>query len=145
MKTFDRSLIAPCGIDCSICELYKENITDEFATAVAARIGKPKEELPCLGCRPGGGHCTAISESCATFECVSGKKVDFCFECDEFPCSKLQPMAAGADRLPHNIKLYNLCRIKLIGIEKWAAEESVQTKQKYFAGKFVIGKGADGQ
>ena len=42
---------------------------------------------------------------------------------------------------PHNMKLYNLCRIKKIGVERWIEEEAGQIRKKYFTGKFIVGKG----
>jgi hypothetical protein len=52
----------------------------------------------------------------------------------------LCPSAESALRYPHNLKLYNLCRIKLLGPEKWA-EEAAANRIRYFKGKFVVGKG----
>jgi len=77
---------------------------------------------------------------CETLECVKSKNLDFCYECSEFPCSKLQPLAEGADRYPHNLKVYNLITIKNKGIEKWASE-TVKIRDLYFRGKFMIGAG----
>ncbi len=57
-----------------------------------------------------------------TLECVKKKGVDFCFNCDEFPCANLAPTADGAARYPHYMKMYNLCRIKQVGLEKWIGE-----------------------
>ncbi len=50
-------------------------------------------------------------------------------------------MADLAALRPHNMKLYNLCRIKKIGIERWIEEEAGQIREKYFTGKFIVGKG----
>ena len=80
-------------------------------------------------------------ENCATYNCIMEKGLRFCFECTEFPCTKLQPVADGAASFPHNTKVYNLCRMKLLGVEKWAEEESLITRERYFNGKFVIGTG----
>jgi hypothetical protein len=49
-------------------------------------------------------------------------------------------MAEGADRYPHNLKVYNLTAIKNRGIEAWAAEIK-EIRKKYFKGKFKIGAG----
>ena len=81
-----------------------------------------------------------IAGKCETLECVKLKKLDFCFECSDFPCSKLQPLAEGADRYPHNLKVYNLITIKNKGLEKWAAE-AAEIRERYFRGKFKIGAG----
>jgi hypothetical protein len=135
---------AVCGIDCFNCELYYTNIDSFFKTmseerkaAILSR-GLTKEKLLCKGCRISG--CTLIPDKCETLECVTKKNLDFCFECNDFPCSKLQPLAEGADRYPHNLKIYNLITIKNKGLEKWASEAS-KIREKYFKGKFKIGAG----
>jgi hypothetical protein len=46
-----------------------------------------------------------------------------------------------AGRYPHNIKLYNLCRIKKVGLDSWIENEAGQIRKKYFTGKFIMGKG----
>jgi len=135
---------AVCGIDCFNCELYYTNIDNFFETMSEERkntfvsLGFTKEKLLCKGCRTSG--CTMIPERCETLECVKTKNIDFCFDCDEFPCSKLQPLAEGAERYPHNLKIYNLITIKNKGLEKWASE-SAEIREKYFKGKFKIGAG----
>ena len=62
------------------------------------------------------------------------------YECKDFPCRKLQPLAEGAERYPHNLKVYNLATIRNRGIEAWAAEVG-ESRQLYFSGKFKIGAG----
>ena len=49
------------------------------------------------------------------------------------------PTLQGAD-YPHNMKVYNLCRMKYIGIDKWV-EEASEIRKRYYNGKFVVGKG----
>ena len=135
---------AVCGIDCFNCELYYTNIDNFFGTMSEERKnafvsrGFTKEKLLCKGCRISG--CTMIPDKCDTLECVKTKNIDFCFDCDDFPCSKLQPLAEGAERYPHNIKIYNLITIKNKGLEKWASE-AAEVRERYFKGKFKIGAG----
>jgi len=102
--------------------------------------GIPKEKLPCDGCRSINGNCPVIPCQCDTFKCAETNKVDFCFECDEFPCSKLAPAVDRADTLPHNIKLFNLCMIKKSGLEDFI-KKSLEIKQTYYKGKMEVGKG----
>ena len=66
--------------------------------------------------------------------------MEFCGDCADFPCPKLAPVADGADRFPHNLKLYNLCRIKAVGFERWAAE-AADNSCRYSMGRFDAGKG----
>ncbi|WP_353740044.1 DUF3795 domain-containing protein [Desulfoscipio gibsoniae] len=77
---------------------------------------------------------------CATYACVTGRGLDFCFECPEFPCAKLNPAADRADVLPHNIKLFNLCCIEKQGLAKFL-EKLPEIRQRYYQGKMIIGKG----
>ena len=65
--------------------------------------------------------------------------MDYCYECTDFPCQLLMPTQKGA-QLPHNMKVYNLCRMKLNGMDKWI-EESGEIRKRYFEGKFLVGKG----
>jgi hypothetical protein len=135
---------AVCGIDCFNCEFFHTNIDGFFTALPPARKaafdarGMSKEKLRCQGCRHGG--CTVIGGRCETFECARAKGVDFCHECSEFPCQRLQPLAEGADKYPHNLKVYNLMSIKTRGIEAWAAEVG-EIRRRYFRGKFKIGAG----
>ncbi len=133
-------LTAPCGLDCFNCELYDSNLTDEFATLIHQKYGVPKEAIPCRGCRIQNGEHYHIPDGCATLDCVKEKGVDLCSDCVDFPCQLLGPIADGASIYPHNMKVYNLCRIKTGGIENWI-HEAGQIRQKYFKGKFIVGKG----
>ena len=134
------ALTAPCGLDCFNCEIYEENLTDKFAEFIHNKVGVSKEKIPCKGCRVQDGKHYHLPDGCATLNCVKEKGVELCSDCKEFPCALLAPTADGAAVYPHNMKVYNLCRIKAIGIEQWI-EEASQIRKKYFTGKFVVGKG----
>lgn len=133
-------LTAPCGLDCFNCEVHESNITEQMGVFLAQQLGIAKDQVACKGCRQTQGQ-RLHYPSCATLDCATQYGVGFCFECHEFPCSKLQPAADGAARYPHNMKLYNLCRMKAVGVERWAEEESLEIRRKYFEGKFVVGLG----
>jgi hypothetical protein len=135
-----RSLTAPCGLDCFNCEIYEKNITEEMKMQFASKIQKDPEEVSCKGCRREKG-CKHLRQPCETLKCVEDKGLEFCFECEECPCVKLQPAKEGADRYPHNFKLFNLCRMNAVGVEKWAEEEAKLIRQRYYLGKFVPGSG----
>ena len=136
-------LTAPCGLDCFNCPTYKDNITKvpllvKFFFSLFVKV--PLKELPCNGCRDEKGNCKfAPNKHCATWDCAQEKGVKYCFECSDFPCKMLMPTKKGA-RYPHNMKVYNLCRMKLIGVDKWT-EEADEIRKKYFEGKFLVGIG----
>ncbi len=136
------ALTAPCGLDCFNCEIYEENLTAEFAKWIHEKIGVALDDIPCKGCRQQDGqHYHLPPEGCATLNCVKAKGVEFCCDCQDFPCPLLAPLAEKADFYPHNMKVYNLCRIKHIGLERWVEEEAGQIRRKYFKGPFVVGRG----
>jgi len=135
-----RHLTAPCGVDCFNCTYYRGNITEQVTRNVAERTGLSLGDVPCKGCIDQGGHCPWF-KSCDTYDCVTRNGIRFCFECADFPCHRLQPAADGAERFPHNMKVFNLCRMKAIGVERWAEEESRDIRARYFKGTFVVGKG----
>jgi hypothetical protein len=47
----------------------------------------------------------------------------------------LQPVADRADRVPHALKIYNLCMIHKMGVEKWATEHSKRLFAEYYSRK----------
>ncbi len=138
-----KKLTAPCGLACWACAIYKDNITDELAQNIAGTLGMEAKDIPCDGCRSKKG-CSfekplTGNEGCKTKKCVESKGLHNCSECGEFPCENLMPVVDYADRAPHNTKIYNLSRIKLIGLEAWA-KEAAMIQKKYFKGKFVYGQ-----
>ena len=136
-----KALTAPCGLDCFNCIIHENNMTDEIASMVSSMLKIPKEQVnACKGCRQQDGRHFHLPNGCATLDCVKAKGVELCCDCDDFPCANLAPVADRAAQYPHNIKIYNLCRIKKIGLERWI-EEAGQIRKKYFTGKFIVGKG----
>lgn len=135
-----RELTAPCGLDCFNCKVYSENITPATQSRLSRMLSIDEESVPCSGCRAERGSRLNFSE-CATFNCVSQKGIEFCFECDQFPCVRMQPIADGLRWYPHNLKLYNLCRIQRVGVENWIKDEAAVNRFNYLHGKLVAGMG----
>ena len=136
-----KELTAPCGLDCFNCGIHEDNLTNDFAQMIHEKVGVPKDQIPCKGCRQQeGNHFHIPPDGCATLNCVKEKGVDFCCNCDDFPCSLLAPIAEAAQDYPHNMKIYNLCRIKKVGLDNWI-KEAGDIREKYFRGQFVVGKG----
>ena len=132
-------LTAPCGLDCFNCDAYEGNITEELQKQFSEFLKIPLEETSCKGCREEKGKCVWANGQCATWNCVQEKGLTYCHECDEFPCKLLMPTLQGA-QFPHNMKVYNLCRMKSFGIDKWI-EETADIRKRYYDGKFEVGKG----
>ncbi|MDR7865628.1 MAG: DUF3795 domain-containing protein [Sporomusaceae bacterium] len=138
-KSAEFDLAAPCGIFCGECRVFKARDDEKLREALIA-AGIPKEKVPCPGCRPGRGDCPVLSAPCETYACISERGLNFCYECREFPCTRLNPAADRANVLPHNIKVFNLCYIQHQGLAAWL-EKAPEIQRKYYAGKMAIGKG----
>jgi hypothetical protein len=132
-------LVAPCGIDCGICEMHMAGENPKIMAVMVAK-GFAREKLPCAGCRNIAGNCPVLPASCATYTCAGGRGVEFCVECADYPCAMLNPAADRADVLPHNTKLFNLGVIKRDGVSGFIAV-SADVKARYFKGKMAVGKG----
>lgn len=132
-------LVAPCGIDCGICEMHTCKDNPQMLEYFISK-GYSKEVLPCKGCIAVKGKCPVISSDCETYRCVQSKKIATCSDCDDFPCGKLTPASDKANILPHNLKVFNLLTIKKVGLEEFT-HVSLKIKELYYKGKMVIGAG----
>jgi len=137
-----KEVVAPCGIECFNCEMYEENVTEEFQKRISENYKIPKEEISCKGCID-GNICLFLKlqgKECLTRICVDEKGVDYCFECDNFPCEYLMPLSDRAKMYPHNMKVYNLALMKKIGVEAWK-KEAKKIRKIYFEKPIEIGSG----
>lgn len=139
MKTAGEYPVGPCGIDCSICELFTCEKGSKLYDSLIER-GIPEHRIPCTGCRNVKGECPVIGGTCETYKCAGKHGVNYCYDCMEFPCAMLHPSADRAGMLPHNLKVYNLCVIRNKGVEEFL-EMSAESKRRYFQGKMAVGKG----
>lgn len=72
-------LIAPCGMDCNVCSGY---------LALKYDVKEKGVRIPyCKGCRPRDKKCAFLKKRC---DLLLNKKVEFCYECEEFPCENLK-------------------------------------------------------
>jgi hypothetical protein len=77
-------------------------------------------------------HIFGEAHHCAAHECAHDNGLKFCGDCDQFPCDNLHPYADKAATLPHNIKVFNLCLINKMGLEKWAESKAGDVRKTYF-------------
>jgi len=120
--------------------MYLARDNAQIRESLAKKFNVEPSVVTCEGCRNVEGKCRlmphlGMSSQCSNYECARAKGVQFCGDCPDFPCEKLHPMADKASFLPHNLKVYNLCRIRTLGVEKWAETEAGQSCKTYFEGK----------
>ncbi|PKN65808.1 MAG: hypothetical protein CVU52_10950 [Deltaproteobacteria bacterium HGW-Deltaproteobacteria-10] len=133
-------MTAPCGLDCFNCMLYQASGNEQLRKVIADKMQIPLEDAACNGCRAQGGQIAAVKMTvpCKVYQCISQKGISFCCDCSDFPCDHLHPYADLAAQRPHNIKVYNLCLIKKMGLERWAEEKAKSGREKYFQGKLHL-------
>lgn len=106
---------APCGIYCKRCPGV--------------------QAYNCKGCRTHEGQILDFPV-CKTFQCITEKGHDFCYECSDFPCEKLQTIVNFEIFAPHNSKIYNLLMIQKLGLSEW--DKICEEKSDlYYKGKKV--------
>lgn len=71
-------LIPPCGMNCALCSGY---------LALQYDVKSKGIRMPyCKGDRPRDKKCAFLKKKC---ELLLNKRVEFCFECPDFPCEPL--------------------------------------------------------
>lgn len=140
-------LTAPCGLDCFNCAFFLVDSDEEASQQIkewSNELQIPLEIMKCRGCRPHDGqiplqkHIFGEQHRCAAYECGKAKGHELCGDCDDFPCDKLHPYADKADTLPHNIKVFNLCLINKMGLEKWARTKAAEVRKTYFTKPWTL-------
>lgn len=108
-----RQITAPCGIDCKKCIAYADGYVKEASVRLTKWLGPNfnvhaerfskfypslsnynqfKEVLQffadasCPGCR--NGHPQFPNCGIATCPKIESREMDFCFQCDDFPCTR---------------------------------------------------------
>ncbi|MCB2187313.1 MAG: DUF3795 domain-containing protein [Deltaproteobacteria bacterium] len=144
-----RELTAPCGLDCFNCTFYLAT-QDPAAQAQVEKWSEqyqvPVAVMLCRGCRAHDGqiplqrHLFGEAHRCAAYECAKSKEHHHCGECDDFPCDYLHPYADRAAELPHNMKVFNLCLINKMGLDKWAESKAAEVRTTYFGKPWTLAK-----
>ena len=90
-KTF--KLIAICGLNCGECDIYLAPSNPVIAKKLVKRFDGMWEDVKvtnfhCSTCKGDRSECWT-SECWIRDCCLENKKLEYCFECKEFPCIKL--------------------------------------------------------
>ena len=107
--------VAPCTLMCHTCSAYCNGIICESSKTLLKYLEGIKEfyeehipgavesysnfegvlrmysEADCHGCRSKNHNVCSI-EGCFLLECTKSHNVDFCGECEEFPCQKVHKL-----------------------------------------------------
>lgn len=98
-----QKMIAVCGLDCAGCDMRMATSDKELAADISGwfkrKLGKDirPEEIHCDWCR--GDREIHWSADCWILQCcVDEKGHDYCCECDDFPCERLEEWATKDER-----------------------------------------------
>lgn len=104
---FDKSLIAPCGMNCGTC------------------IGYLRNKNKCCGCRPETGFKVNHCHTCSIKNCdfLAKTESDYCYECEIFPCRRLKQLDKRYRTKYHVSFIQNLITIKETGMAEFLLNE----------------------
>ena len=108
----ETKLIAPCGMNCTICSAYLARENDLKKTGIHRKY--------CTGCRPSKKHCN-LKENCLL---LKENKIKYCYECPDFPCPRLKRLDKRYREKYHMSMIENNKRIKETGIDKFIEEQN---------------------
>ncbi len=107
---------AYCGLYCGSCTAFmatQENKTKELA----GQWQKEEEDIICYGCK--SDKVASFCRTCALKECARKKGLEFCYQCTDYPCDRLDEFRNSA-QYPYHIEVYDyLQTIKQHGITHW--------------------------
>lgn len=117
-------LIAPCGMDCGICYAHL------------------RENNSCPGCRYFNKEEPVSIARCKIRNCenIKGDKINFCFECDDFPCKQVKSLDKRYRTKYNMSEIENLKYIKEFGIEKFVEKEKTKWSCKKCGGIICVHK-----
>ena len=120
MVTKSLELLGFCGVYCGACTTYRAyNDNDKALVEWEIKKGMPKEEIICKGCR--SGFVNKWCSECKFRKCIEDKRIENCFDCEDFPCKMLVEFSKTR---PHRILgLKNLTQLQNASIEEWLKKQ----------------------
>lgn len=130
--------VAPCGIYCPGCRVYKASENRELAEKIAENMQISVEDVQCDGCKAEEGDISVmpIDGKCDTYICAEEKSLDFCLDCNDYPCYRLYSYRNSPP--PHNSKINNLTIINEKGLD-WFLENAEKLTEMYYKGEKEYG------
>lgn len=119
--------LSVCGLNCAACDIMLAGKGDQEKLKEILNWFKEKRELDvepedivCKGCRASlEKH---WSPDCGMMLCARGRGHDYCFQCSDFVCERLEAFAGdGADH--HRRAVENMKRIRETGLDAWLEEQ----------------------
>ena len=123
----EKNLAAPCGVYCGACRSYlllKKDIIEERGY-----------KSGCNGCRIRNKKCSYIKRDCAL---IRKNEIEFCYECDAFPCSNLKKLDEMYSKRYGVSQIKNLKRLQEVGFEQWIQEKEKLYQCPEYGGEICV-------
>jgi len=120
-----KTLIAPCGMNCGIC------------------LGYLRDKNVCKGCRIPDESISKSRSKCIINNCELLNKTDskFCYDCEKYPCKRLKQLDKRYRTKYHMSMLENLEYIKSNGLESFVLKEKERWKCPTCGGTICVHRG----
>ncbi|MFA5604463.1 MAG: DUF3795 domain-containing protein [Dehalococcoidales bacterium] len=115
MMNMEEQLIAPCGMNCGLCINYQALKNDLDKQGF--------KRMYCPGCIPRGKNCIFMSGHCRL---VGKGLVRFCYQCKDFPCTRLKALDKRYRTKYHMSMIENLTFIKEYGMDMFLEKQREQ-------------------
>ena len=110
----ESELIAPCGMNCSICVAY-----------FGYNMNGTRRKITCPGCIPRNKSCAFLKKYC---KLLAKNQVRFCSECGDFPCEHLMKLDKKYRERYNMSMIENLNFIKNNGMKKFLKQQAEKYK-----------------
>jgi hypothetical protein len=108
-----------CGIYCGACPVMAANLKGNVEEK-AQEWGMKAKDIVCNGCKARTN--AKFCKECVMRLCARDRGVDFCADCEEYPCPSFQTFQR--DRYPHHTLIApNLATICKLGVETWLEQQ----------------------
>jgi hypothetical protein len=119
------SLIAPCGMNCSVCMAYLR----EKNTCPGCRFFHKKEPVTIAKCKI--KNCTTLKKG----------EIKFCFTCKQYPCERIKHMDRRYRTRYHMSTIENLENIKKSGVRAFLNKEKTRWTCPQCGGTICVHRG----
>ena len=102
-KQREYSLFSACGLNCGLCPRHQMNGTSK-----------------CSGCS--GEGFLMVHPACGVLSCSQRKGIEYCHQCDEYPCKKYDGANQSDSFITHLKQFCDMNKVKTLGIDDYRNE-----------------------
>lgn len=133
----DRALVGRCGMYCGSCPIYRapRDKDEKKIFDISFRTRCTIDMIKCDGC--GTADRFALSKSCIFRRCSSGRGLEHCSLCNEFPCDTLLGLYEDDMRSGGEART-NAEHIREVGVDKWMEEADARWRCKQCGAQIAL-------